>query len=200
MSHPVGVADHEAPVLRGQLVGLRKQDERRGLSQDVEGDQCSDTQPCSMDAHERTPAVIRTQAKDFAVSPRTPRRYESLGYDVSLAGETSRLHSLTGPLRLSPPGFPATNFFLQRRLLCCVWWEDRGVPTRRTVRRTTVFAKVKRRPEGPPPTVGPCSRERGLLWLIHLTLTLHLFVLLHHFLLHLLPFGLLVRCQEIGRA
>src|ERR1035437_2497155 len=91
MSHPVGVADHEAPVLRGQLAGLRKQDERRGLSQDVEGDQCSDTQPCSMDAHERTPAVIRTQAKDFAVSPRTPRRYESLGYDVSLAGETSPL-------------------------------------------------------------------------------------------------------------
>ena len=38
----------------------------------------------------------------------------------------------------------------------------------------------------PPPTVGPCSRERGLLWLIHLTLALHLFVFLHHFLLHLL--------------
>ena len=65
-------------------------------------------------------------------------------------------------------------------------------------RRTTEFAKVKKAggPGWPPPTVGSCSRERGLLWLIHLTLTLHLFVLLHHFLLHLLPFGLLVRCQD----
>ena len=48
----------------------------------------------------------------------------------------------------------------------------------------------------PPPTVAPCSRELNLLWLIHLTLALHLSVLLHHFLLHLLPFGLLVRCQD----
>jgi hypothetical protein len=35
---------------------------------------------------------------------------------------------------------------------------------------------------------------RTRLLVIRLTLTLHLFVLLHHFLLHLLPFGLLVRC------
>ena len=35
---------------------------------------------------------------------------------------------------------------------------------------------------------------RTWLLVIRLTLTLHLFVLLHHFLLHLLPFGLLVRC------
>src|ERR1035437_406898 len=44
-------------------------------------------------------------------------------------------NALTGRLQLFPPGFPATNLFLQRRLLCCVWWEDRGVPTRRTVRK-----------------------------------------------------------------
>src|SRR5271167_3017228 len=70
-----------------------------------------------------------------------------------------------------------------------------GSATRRYCRRTTLFARVKRRPGWPPP-VRPCSRERGLLWLIRLTLTLHLVVLLHHFLLHLLPFGLLVRCQD----
>jgi hypothetical protein len=44
---------------------------------------------------------------------------------------------------------------------------------------------------GPPSTT---IFEHTRLLVIRLTLTLHLFVLFHHFLLHLLPFGLLVRC------
>jgi hypothetical protein len=55
-------------------------------------------------------------------------------------------------------------------------------------------AKIKRRPLEAAFN-GSTMFSRTRLLVIRLTLTLHLlFVLLHHFLLHLLPFGLLVRC------
>ena len=61
------------------------------------------------------------------------------------------------------------------------------------IKTSEAFAKLKRRPLEAAFN-GSTMFARTRLLVIRLTLTLHLFVLLHHFLLHLLPFGLLVRC------
>ena len=65
--------------------------------------------------------------------------------------------------------------------------------SRATLRRTgrRVRNKSKRRPAGRLQVLDYVHRTRLLV--IHVTLIFHFFVLLHHFLLHLLPFGLLVR-------
>jgi hypothetical protein len=59
------------------------------------------------------------------------------------------------------------------------------------IKQSEAFVKIKRRPLE---AAFNEFFEHTRLLVIRLTLTLHLFVLLHHFLLHLLPFGLLVRC------
>ena len=61
------------------------------------------------------------------------------------------------------------------------------------IKTSEAFAKLKRRPLEAAFNGSTMFAPTRLL-VIRLTLTLHLFVLLHHFLLHLLPFGLLVRC------
>ncbi len=63
--------------------------------------------------------------------------------------------------------------------------------TIRYIRQSEAFAKIKRRPlEAAFNGSTMFARTRLLV----IRLTLHFFVFLHHFLLHLLPFGLLVRC------
>ncbi len=64
------------------------------------------------------------------------------------------------------------------------------IPIAGYIKQSEAFAKSKGDPWRPPSTT---IFEHTRLLVIRLTLTLHLFVLLHHFLLHLLPFGLLVR-------
>jgi len=66
------------------MAGLGKHDEGRGLCHEVEGDQRSDAEPCSMDGHAQTPAAIRTQPGNFAVPRLTLPCYVSVGKGISL--------------------------------------------------------------------------------------------------------------------
>jgi hypothetical protein len=63
------------------------------------------------------------------------------------------------------------------------------------VERAEGFVKIKRRPrQAALKPLHPFTRTRLLV--VHPTLVLHFFVLLHHFLSHLLPFRLLVGCEH----